>query len=81
METTNIDGSTLDQRALVLGAKYTLSNYYKFLFGQVPVDEALNAIWSSKALPKLKVFLWLLMHDRLNTTIYEWITNKMIYLQ
>jgi hypothetical protein len=39
----------------------------KFLFGQVTVHEALNAIWSSKALPKLKVFLWLLMHDRLNT--------------
>jgi hypothetical protein len=28
---------------------------------------ALNAIWKSKSLPKIKVFLWLLMINRLNT--------------
>jgi hypothetical protein len=28
---------------------------------------ALKAIWASRALPKLKVFLWTLMIDRLNT--------------
>jgi hypothetical protein len=27
------------------------------------------AIWSSKTLPKIKVFLWLLMLDRLNTRV------------
>jgi hypothetical protein len=56
-----------DQRVFVWGEKYTSSRYYKFLFERVPRDKALNSIWTSKALPKLKVFLWLLMHDRLNT--------------
>jgi hypothetical protein len=67
VQATTIDDAVVDQRVFVWGDKYTPSSYYNFLFGQVPVDEALSAIWSSKALPKLKVFLWLLMHDRLNT--------------
>jgi uncharacterized HAD superfamily protein len=67
VEATSIDGTVTDQRTFVWGAKYTPSRYYKFLFEQVPSDEALNAIWSSKALPKPKVFLWLLIRDRLNT--------------
>jgi hypothetical protein len=37
------------------------------MFALIPPDEALRAIWKSKALPKLKVFAWLLMKDRLNT--------------
>jgi hypothetical protein len=37
------------------------------MFAQVPQDVVLKAIWASKALPKLKVFLWTLMIDRLNT--------------
>jgi hypothetical protein len=36
------------------------------MFGQIPRDVALNEIWKSKALPKLKVLCWLLMMDRLN---------------
>jgi hypothetical protein len=44
-----------------------LYKFYKFLFGQLPIDAALNAVWKSNMLPKLKVFSWLLIHDRLNT--------------
>jgi hypothetical protein len=67
VEATHIDTTATDQRVFVWGEKYTSSRYYKFLFERVPRDKALNSIWTSKALPKLKVFLWLLMHDRLNT--------------
>jgi hypothetical protein len=48
VEATSIDGIVTDQRTFVWGAKYTPSRYYKFLFEQVPSDEALNAIWSLK---------------------------------
>ena len=47
--------------------KYTSAQYYKFVFAQLPQDDALQAIWKSKSLPKLRVFSWLLVQDRLNT--------------
>jgi hypothetical protein len=56
-----------DQRSFVWGRKYTSARYYHFLFERVPKHEIMVAIWSSKTLPKIKVFLWLLMLDRLNT--------------
>jgi hypothetical protein len=57
----------IDQRKFVWGDKYSPSKYYNFLFEQLPQDQALHAIWESKSMPKLKVFMWLLMIDRLNT--------------
>jgi hypothetical protein len=66
MNATTLDNELMDTRSFVWGDKYTHSKYYNFLFTQVPQDAALNAIWASKALPKLKVFLWTLMIDRLN---------------
>jgi hypothetical protein len=51
----------------VWGDRYIPSKYYRFLFERAPQDKALIAIWDSKALPKLKAFLWLLMIGRLNT--------------
>jgi hypothetical protein len=44
-----------------------LQVFYKLMIAHLPKDIALNAIWKSKAFPKLKVFSWLLMMDRLNT--------------
>jgi hypothetical protein len=53
-----------DSRSFVWGNKYTSSRFYRFLFEQLPKDGALNAIWKSKAMPKLNVFfpgcLWLI---------------------
>jgi hypothetical protein len=66
VDTPITEGAT-DQRSFVWGEKYTPASFYKFMFGQLPKDIALNAIWKSRTLPKLKVFLWLLMMDRLNT--------------
>jgi hypothetical protein len=57
----------IDTRVFVWGTNYTPSKYYKFLFALLPKDIALNAIWKSRAMPKLKVFSWLLFKDRLNT--------------
>jgi hypothetical protein len=64
---TPIDDGVPDQRPFTWGPSYTPSKFYNFLFGQLPTNMALNAIWKSKALPKQKVFVWLLMKDRLNT--------------
>jgi hypothetical protein len=59
---------TLDARRFVWGnTVYTSAKFYEFLFSAVPVDLTLRAIWKSKSLPKLKVFVWLLFKDRLNT--------------
>jgi hypothetical protein len=49
------------------GTAYTSAKFYKFIFDAIPTNRALNSIWESRCLPKLKVFLWLVMMDRLNT--------------
>jgi hypothetical protein len=64
---THVDQARTDHRKFVWGDKYTPSKFYNFLFEGIPQDRTLNAIWDSRALPKLKVFLWLLLIDRLNT--------------
>jgi hypothetical protein len=56
-----------DRRTFCWGDKFTPSQFYNFLFAHLPRDAALNDIWKSRALPKLKVFAWLLLMDRLNT--------------
>ena len=48
-------------------ANYTASKLYNFMFGAFPIDPAIQEIWKSKCLPKLRVFSWLLLMDRLNT--------------
>jgi hypothetical protein len=65
----NISGDQTqnDTRTFVWGNSYTSAKYYNFIFSSLPIDEAINLIWKSKCLPKLKVFAWLLMMDRLNT--------------
>jgi hypothetical protein len=69
-----------DQRRFVWGDKYSPARYYRFLFEIVPKNEIMIDIWSSKTLPKIKVFLWLLMIDRLNTrdimSRKNWITDS-----
>ena len=37
------------------------------MFDHLSCDPCIVSIWKSKCLPKLKVFLWLLCHNRLNT--------------
>ena len=48
-------------------ANYTASKLYNFMSGAFPIDPAIQEIWKSKCLPKLRVFSWLLLMDRLNT--------------
>jgi hypothetical protein len=67
VSTVSLSEHRSDQRTFVWGSKYTPSKFYNFLFAQLVRDVALNAIWKSRALPKLKVFVWLLFWDRLNT--------------
>ena len=62
------DANQLDTRSFTWGNdSYSAARYYKFVFGSLPCPREFTAIWKSKCLPKLKVFLWLLLHDRLNT--------------
>jgi hypothetical protein len=67
VSTVSLSEQRSDQRTFVWGSKFTPSKFYNFLFAQLVRDVALNAIWKSRALPKLKVFVWLLFWDRLNT--------------
>jgi hypothetical protein len=46
-----------DTRSFVWGEKYTSARFYRFLFERVPKNEIMISIWSSKTLPKNKVFL------------------------
>jgi hypothetical protein len=63
-----IDADSKDQRILPWGnGSYAPSKFYKFCFAILPSDNTCKAIWKSRMLPKLKVFCWLLFHDRLNT--------------
>ena len=60
--------SEYDTKSFVWGSNsYTAAKFYNFAFAQVQCDVGFNSIWKSKCLPKLKVFLWLLYYDRLNT--------------
>jgi hypothetical protein len=64
----DISENSVDTRSFVWGTdQYTSAKFYHFLFAAVPTDMAIRAIWKSKSLPKLKVFIWLLFRDRLNT--------------
>ena len=47
--------------------KYTGKKFYNFCFQDLNPPAPMLWIWKSKLWPKLKVFLWLLMVDRLNT--------------
>jgi hypothetical protein len=63
-----LDATVVDQRTFTWGTSiYTAAKYYNFVFSHLPNNLALDAIWKSQALPKLRVFAWLLMHDRQNT--------------
>jgi hypothetical protein len=58
---TQLTPTRKDSRSFIWGNKYTSSRFYRFLFEQLPKDGALNAIWNSKAMPKLRFFpgcLW-----------------------
>jgi hypothetical protein len=64
----NVEHTVTDTRIFPWGNNsYTSAKFYKFIFGAIPEDPALKAIWKSKCLPKLRVFAWLLLMDRLNT--------------
>jgi hypothetical protein len=63
-----VDASISDQRIFTWGsASYAPAKFYKFCFAVLPSDATCKAIWKSRMFPKLKVFCWLLFHDRLNT--------------
>ena len=67
---TNMDyeQSAPDRRSFVWGkSSYSSGCFYKYMFQCLPDDGVLMKIWKSKCLPKLKVFCWLLINDRLNT--------------
>jgi hypothetical protein len=63
-----IEANSTDHRIFSWGnSAYAPSKFSNFMFAQIPGDDTLSAIWKSRMLPKLKVFSWLLILDRLNT--------------
>jgi hypothetical protein len=68
IQEVRLDASCSDSRIFCWGSsQYTSSKYYKFIFAAIPTDKILSSLWKSKCLPKLRVFAWLLIKDRLNT--------------
>jgi hypothetical protein len=67
-EDTQINPLKVDDKMFYRGNdKYTSAKFYNFIFQSLPQDNGLCYIWKSKSLPKLHVFAWLLLMDRLNT--------------
>ena len=59
-----------DSRSFIWGSNtFTSAKFYKFMFNQFSCDPCIKSIWLLKCLPKLKVFLWLLCYNRLNTKV------------
>jgi len=46
---------------------YTSTLYYQHQFKDVNTPPIFSWIWKAKCMPKIKVFSWLLLVDRLNT--------------
>ena len=46
---------------------FKTTDYYKFFFREVNAHAAFGWLWKAKSVPKIKVFGWLLLMDRLNT--------------
>jgi hypothetical protein len=63
----NLSQSNNDTWTYKWGDSYTSRKYYKFMYRLVNPPTPLSWIWKSKLWPKLKVFSWLLLVDRLNT--------------
>ena len=63
----NLDGSK-DQWICTWGAQtFKTSAYYTFVFRDVQTHEGFKWLWKAKSIPKIKVFGWFLLSDRLNT--------------
>ena len=68
LSTYTLDATLTDEKCFTWGTcAYSSRKFYNFMFAQLRQDVSLQAIWKSKSMPKLKVFAWLLLMDRLNT--------------
>lgn len=64
----DISSDRHDSWTYIWGAKtYTAKAYYAFYFREVQVHAAFRWLWRSSCIPRIKVFGWLLLSDRLNT--------------
>ena len=62
LDSISQDPNEGDMRIFAWGnSNYTSANFYRFIFARAPVDKAIDLIWKSKCLPKLRIFLWLLV--------------------
>lgn len=46
---------------------YSSSKYYQFSFRELHPEYSIIWIWKSGCVPKIKLFAWLLLNDKLNT--------------
>jgi hypothetical protein len=63
----NLIQNTNDVWTYQWGDYFSSRKYYKFVYRSVSPPATFSWIWKSNLWPKLKVFSWLLMVDRLNT--------------
>jgi hypothetical protein len=48
-------------------AKYTSSKFYNLSFSAIQAPTPFKWIWDSKVSKKIKIFIWLLFRDRINS--------------
>jgi hypothetical protein len=51
----------------LLNGSYSAKALYRFMFSGVPASPVFRKVWKSKCLNKQKVFVWLILVDRINT--------------
>jgi hypothetical protein len=63
-----ISHSSIDSWYLIWGQRRFLSShFYRYQFRELRPSRAILDIWKTKCMPRIKLFAWLLLNDRLNT--------------
>jgi hypothetical protein len=61
------DPDNIDRWTPIWGTKYTSRQYYKHIFSTVHAHPIFKIVWKSRCTPRVKIFVWLVLVDRLNT--------------
>jgi hypothetical protein len=61
------DQDNVDKWVPMWGSKYTSRKYYTHVFSSVEAHLVFKVIWQSRCTPRVKIFAWLILVDRLNT--------------
>jgi hypothetical protein len=67
LEDYYFDADTTDQWQPLWNGDYTPKKFYRYIYDELEAPPFFCIIWSSKCMPRIKFFTWLVLVDRLNT--------------